>query len=51
VLSEPDSYQFIKIEEFDDPISRLSVPINKKKKQIVLDARVHPGESNASFMM
>jgi murein tripeptide amidase MpaA len=51
VLTDPDSYNFIKLEEFEDPISRLSIPVNKKKKQIVVDARVHPGESNASYMM
>ncbi len=29
----------------------LSIPTNKKKKNIILCARVHPGESNSSFMM
>lgn len=39
------------MEEFNDIYSRVSVPLYKRKKQIVIDARVHPGESNSSWMM
>ena len=34
--------------EFIDP---MELPLNKYKKYIIVCSRVHPGETNASFIM
>ena len=34
--------------EFED---KTKVPLNKDKKYMIVAARVHPGESNASYIM
>jgi cytosolic carboxypeptidase protein 2/3 len=34
-----------------EPNTKISLPSYKKKKNIIVCARVHPGESNSSFMM
>lgn len=49
IYSDAENYQNILQSEFQDP--RLSIPLGKKKRHIILCARVHPGESNSSFMM
>eukprot|EP00347_Sterkiella_histriomuscorum_P022850 403336918 len=49
--NEPNSYHIINLNEFDSPYSRISLPYYKRKKIIMITARVHPGESNSSYMM
>jgi hypothetical protein len=39
------------MEEFEDQDSKVSMPMYKKKKYVVITGRVHPGESNSSWMM
>ena len=49
--SDPKNYNQIKLSEFEDDDSKLSLPMYKKKKYAIICARVHPGESNSSYMM
>ena len=49
--SDPKGYNQIKLSEFEDDDSKLSLPMYKKKKYAIIGARVHPGESNSSYMM
>lgn len=51
LLSDPEDFNLVKLEEFQDSYSRVSLPFYRKKKYVILDARVHPGESNSSYMM
>jgi hypothetical protein len=51
LLSDPDQYNLIKMDEFDDQDSKVSMPMYKRKKYVVITGRVHPGESNSSLMM
>jgi len=49
--TDPKGYNLIKLSEFEDDDSKLSLPMYKKKKYVIVGARVHPGESNSSYMM
>ena len=49
--SDPKNYNLIKLSEFEDDESKLSLPMYKRKKYAIIGARVHPGESNSSYMM
>jgi len=49
--SDPNEYNLLKMTEFDDMDSKVSMPMYKRKKYIIISSRVHPGESNSSFMM
>jgi cytosolic carboxypeptidase protein 2/3 len=51
LASDPTEYNKVKLTDFDDADSKVSIPLNRRKKYIVLTARVHPGESNSSWMM
>jgi hypothetical protein len=39
------------MEEFEEQDSKVSMPMYKRKKYVVVTGRVHPGESNGSLMM
>ena len=49
--NDPKQFNLIKNSEFDDSDSCLSLPLYKRKKYVIIGSRVHPGESNGSYMM
>lgn len=51
LTSDPEEYNLIKMEEFEDHDSKVSMPMYKRKKYVVVTGRVHPGESNSSWVM
>lgn len=52
IQSDPLEYNLVKLSEFEDQEeSKVSIPLYKRKKYMVVTGRVHPGESNASYMM
>ena len=51
INSDPHQYHVIKMQEFQESSSRISLPFYKHKKHVIICARVHPGESNSSYMM
>ena len=49
--TDPTRYNLVKMDEFEDQDSKVSMPMYKRKKYVIITGRVHPGESNSSLMM
>lgn len=49
--TDPKEYNLVKMDEFDDNDSKVSMPMYKRKKYVIITSRVHPGESNSSWMI
>lgn len=50
-VNSDSEYNKIKLSEFEDANSRVSLPLYKKKRYAVISGRIHPGETPASWMM
>lgn len=48
---DPTRYNMVSMDEFEDQDSKVSMPMYKRKKYVIITGRVHPGESNSSLMM
>ena len=51
LTSDLSEYNLIKLSDYEDNESKVSIPMYKRKKYVVIVGRVHPGETNSSFAL